>query len=92
MPGNPWFGIAGEMTALAQIKAGTPDKAKPLLTAIVRDETNAPSLRSRTAQLALSLGVEAATLQLPKLAPTEVGPAGPAAPAPAPAPVASPAA
>ena len=66
VPGNPWFGIAGEMTALAHLKAGEADKAKPLLTAIVRDTANPSSLRGRTAQLALSLGVDAAALQLPK--------------------------
>lgn len=65
VPGNPWFGVAGEMTALAHLKAGQPDRAKPLLTAIVRDAGNAPSLRTRAAQLALSLGVDAAALQLP---------------------------
>ena len=69
VPGNPWFGIAGEMTALAHLKAGEPEKAKPLLTAIVRDTAQPQSLRGRSAQLALSLGVDAATLELPKTAP-----------------------
>jgi hypothetical protein len=64
VPGNPWFGIAGEMTALAHVKAGAPDQAKPLLIAIVRDASLPPSLRNRAAQVALSLGVEAASLQL----------------------------
>lgn len=82
LPGNPWFGVAGEMTALAHLKAGNPALAKPLLTAIVRDATSPPTLRSRTAQLALSLGVDPATLDLPKVAPTAVGPAPAAAPAP----------
>jgi hypothetical protein len=69
VPGNPWFGVAGEMTALAHLKAGAPDKAKPLLIAIVRDNTLPSSLRGRAAQLALSMGVDAATLQLPGQAP-----------------------
>lgn len=64
VPGNPWFGLAAEMTALAHLQAGRPEAAKPLLTAIVRDEMNAPSLRGRAAQLALSLGVDAQTLKL----------------------------
>ncbi len=63
VPGNPWFGIAGEMTAIAQIRAGKVAPAKVLLTAIVRDDKNSPSVRSRAAQLALSLGVAAETLQ-----------------------------
>ena len=63
MPGNPWFGIAGEMTALAHVKAGQPALAKPLLTAIVRDASLPSSLRSRTAELALALGVDQALLQ-----------------------------
>lgn len=86
VPGNPWFGIAGEMTALAHLKAGAPEKAKPLLTAIVRDETNPASLRGRVAQLALSLGVDAATLQLPAAS------SGPQAPALSPGAPAAPAA
>ncbi len=65
VPGNPWFGIAGEMTALAHIKAGKPDLAKPLLIAIVRDAAQPGSLRNRAAQLALSLGVELAALRPP---------------------------
>jgi hypothetical protein len=81
VPGNPWFGVAGEMTALAHIKAGEPDKARPLLIAIVRDTTLAGSQRNRAAQLAISLGVEAQSLQ-----PEPAATATPAAPAAAPAP------
>jgi hypothetical protein len=68
------------MTALAHLKAGRPDAAKPLLTAIVLDEANPPTLRGRAAQLALSLGVDARTL---KLEPTTISTPAPAAtPAP----------
>lgn len=81
VPGNPWFGVAGEMTALAHIKAGAPDKARPLLIAIVRDATLAGSQRNRAAQLAISLGVEPQSLQ-----PEPAATATPAAPAAAPAP------
>lgn len=63
VPGNPWFGIAGEMTALAHIKTGKPDMAKPLLIAVVRDARLPGSLRNRAAQLALYLGVEATALR-----------------------------
>ena len=64
VPGNPWFGLAGEMAALAHIKAGAPEKAKPLLIAIVKDEALPPSLRNRSGQLAMSLGVTEADLGL----------------------------
>ncbi len=74
MPGNPWFGIAAEMSAIAHLKAGEIAPAKTLLTAIVRDNGAPPSLRGRAAQLALANGVDAALLQAAAGAP----PAGPA--------------
>ena len=64
VPGNPWYGVAGELVALARIKAGQGDQARPLLVAIVKDETMPPSLRSRAAQLAISLGADAEALGL----------------------------
>ena len=78
VPGNPWFGIAGEMTALAHVKAGKPEMAKPLLVAVVRDTSLPGSLRNRAVQLALSLGVETTALRPAEALATE-----PAAPAPA---------
>ncbi len=87
-PGNPWFAIAGEMTALAHLKAGEVAAAKPLLIAIVRDADNPPSLRGRAAQLALSIGVDGDTLQLPRrtagAADGAAAPPGPPSPVPAP--------
>jgi hypothetical protein len=74
-PGNPWFGLAGEMTAMAHIRAGTPDQAIPLLTAIAKDESLAGSMRNRAAQLALALGVEEAALGLNAEAPDAEAPA-----------------
>ena len=65
VPGNPWFGLAGEMTALAHVKAGAPEQARPLLIAIVKDEALADTLRNRSAQLALALGVDESELGLP---------------------------
>jgi hypothetical protein len=55
LPGNPWFGTAGELTALAQMKAGHPELARPLFETIARDETVPPSLRGRVQQVAASL-------------------------------------
>lgn len=82
VPGTPWFAVAAEMTALAQLKAGNPEAAKPLLTAIVIDTNNPPSQRGRTAQLALSLGVDERTLKMqpataPAAAPTTAPVAAP---------------
>jgi hypothetical protein len=63
VPGNPWFPNAGELVALAHVKAGKPDLAKPILIAIVRDEGAPPGLRGRLANLAVALGVDDAQLQ-----------------------------
>ena len=57
VPGNPWFPVAGEMTAIAQLRAGKPALAGPLFAAIARDTSAPASLRGRAAQLATSLGV-----------------------------------
>jgi len=55
-PGAPWFGVAGEMLAVAYVNEGKPDLAGPIFAAISSDETIAPSLRQRAQQLAASLG------------------------------------
>lgn len=62
MPGKPWFGSAGEMTALAYLKMNRKDLAGPLFAAISRD-TDAPmSLRDRAEGMATALGQEVAPL------------------------------
>ncbi|MFN3943355.1 MAG: tetratricopeptide repeat protein [Allosphingosinicella sp.] len=58
--GNPWFGSAGEMVAAAHIKAGRPQAAGPILTAISRDENVPEPIRSRAVQMAAALGLDAA--------------------------------
>lgn len=65
VPGNPWFGVAGELVAVAQVKQGKPELARPILVAMVKDEGMSPSLRTRAAQLAIAVGVDVATLGLP---------------------------
>jgi hypothetical protein len=55
-PGAPWFGVAGEMLAVAYMAEGKPELAGPIFGAISSDETIAPSLRQRAQQLAASLG------------------------------------
>jgi hypothetical protein len=58
VPGNAWFGSAGEMTALAEIKLGRRREAGALLAAVAKDATVPSSLRERAGQLAGDLGVE----------------------------------
>ena len=58
-PGNPWFGSAGELVAMAYMKQGKKDLAGPLFAAIAKDEDVPETLRSRTRQLAGLLGYDA---------------------------------
>jgi len=57
--GQPWFGSAGEMTALALFKAGRKSEAGRLFAAIANDKTVPDSIRGRAVQIAGSLGVDA---------------------------------
>ena len=68
-PGQPLFGTAGEMVGIAHLKMRRPDLAGPLFAAIGRDESVPPSIRTRTIQMAGSLGFNA----------MEPEPSGPAA-------------
>ena len=58
-PGNPWFGSAGELVAMAYLKQGKEDLAGPLFAAIAKDEDVPQTLRSRTRQIAGQLGFDA---------------------------------
>jgi hypothetical protein len=58
-PGLPWFGSAGEMVALAHLKANRPQQAAPIFAALARDERLPSSIRSRAVQMAGALGVDA---------------------------------
>ena len=58
-PGNPWFGVAGELVGMAYLKQGKEDLAGPLFAQIARDEDLPDSLRGRSRQLAGLLGVDA---------------------------------
>lgn len=60
--GNPWFGSAGEMTAIAYMKMGKEDLAGPIFAQIAKDEDVPETLRSRATQMAGSLGVDAVQL------------------------------
>lgn len=60
-PGAPWFGTAGEMSGLALIKQGHKDQAAKLFSTIAKDNSVPPEIRSRSVQLAGSLGVDASS-------------------------------
>jgi hypothetical protein len=57
--GNPWFGSAGEMSAIAYLKMGKPDLAGKMLADVAKDEDVPDTIRSRAVQLANALGAEA---------------------------------
>lgn len=56
--GNPWFASAGEMVALAYLEQQKPELAAPIFAAIAKDEGVPPTVQSRAAQMAQSLGVD----------------------------------
>lgn len=58
-PGNPWFGSAGELTAMAYLKDGQKDKAARLFAAIASDKQAPETVRNRAAQIAGTLGIDA---------------------------------
>ena len=57
--GAPWFGSAGELTAMALLKQGKKTEAGRLFAAIAADRQVPESVRARTAQIAGTLGVDA---------------------------------
>ena len=57
--GNPWFGSAGEMVAIAQLKLNKPQEAARIFAAMAKDKQVPDSVRSRAVQMAGSLGVDA---------------------------------
>ena len=62
-PGNPWFGSAGELTAMAYIKQGHNDQAGRLFAAIAADKQVPETIRGRAVQIAGTLGVDASAAQ-----------------------------
>jgi hypothetical protein len=60
-PGEPWFGTAGEMTALALIKQGKSQEAGQLFAAMARDKGVPDTIRARALQIAGTLGVDASS-------------------------------
>ena len=62
--GNPWFGSAGEVTAMALLKLNRKDEAGRMFAAIAADDKVPNTIRSRAVQIAGTLGVDA-TASLP---------------------------
>ena len=89
VPGNAWFGSAGELVGIAYLKQGNDKLEGPLYAQIARDEKAPETLRRRARQMAGLLGVDAiddvarAASSGPGGAPMADAPAGDAAPAPA---------
>ena len=65
-PGNPWFGSAGEMTALALIKQGKTKEAGHLFATIAKDKDAPSAVSNRSVQIAGSLGVDASAALEPQ--------------------------
>ncbi len=59
VPGNAWFGSAGELVGLAYMKQGKDNLAGPLFASMARDKTVPESIRQRSRQMAGVLGVDA---------------------------------
>lgn len=57
-PGNPWFGTAGEMTAVAWMKLGQPQKAAAIFAVIAKDPQVPDSLRSRAVRISGAMDME----------------------------------
>ena len=58
-PGNPWFGSAGELTALALIKQGKTKQAGELFATLAKDKDVPDGIRNRSIQISGSLGADA---------------------------------
>jgi hypothetical protein len=57
--GNPWFGSAGEMVAIAHLRQQKPQQAAGIFAAMAKEEGLPESIRSRALQMAGALGVDA---------------------------------
>lgn len=63
VPGNPWFGSAGEMVAVSYLNMGKADLAGPLFAQLAKDDTVPPTIRSRALQMAGQQGIDAVELE-----------------------------
>ena len=62
VPGNPWFGSAGEMVALSYLNLEKADLAGPLFAQLAKDDSVPPTIRSRALQMAGVQGIDAVEL------------------------------
>lgn len=62
VPGNPWFGSAGEMVALSYLNLEKADLAGPLFAQLAKDDGVPPTIRSRALQMAGVQGIDAVEL------------------------------
>ena len=79
VPGNAWFGVAGELVGMAYLEQGNEELAGPLFAQIARDKDAPDSLRGRARQLAGLLGVDALDAEIGE---DGEGSSGPAVPPP----------
>ena len=59
-PANPWFGSAGELTAIAYVRQNRRDLAGRLFGQIAQGRDVPESIRQRSVQMASLMGVDAA--------------------------------
>ncbi|WP_417620436.1 tetratricopeptide repeat protein [Parasphingorhabdus sp.] len=62
VPGNPWFGSAGEMVALSYLNMEKSDLAGPLFAQLAKDDGVPATIRSRALQMAGVEGIDAVEL------------------------------
>lgn len=62
VPGNPWFGSAGEMVAISYLNMNKSDLAGPLFAQLAKDDGVPPTIRSRALQMAGVQGIDAVEL------------------------------
>lgn len=63
VPGNAWFGSAGEMVAISYLNMGKNDLAGPLFAQLAKDKAVPPTIRSRALQMAGQQGIDAVELE-----------------------------
>lgn len=56
--GNPYFGSAGELVAIAYLNSGRKDLAGQMFSQMAKDDTVPESIRQRSVQMASAMGVE----------------------------------
>ena len=72
VPGNAYFGSAGELLAMAYLDSGKPDQAGALFAQIGQDKNVPQSVRVRVRQIASGLGYDGG-VELPSDAPSDPG-------------------